>query len=111
MLPDHCVDPFEAMCVSHLVFLCRSGRVLPAAASATAASAASVTAAARRASSSPWLSTMASLMSTPTSSGVEGHGRTLVSVYLTVFPGYPPTVLPLLYSLRNKLKHEEGVDA
>lgn len=51
--------------------LFRSGGALPVVAFATAASAASARAAVRPAFCSLWLSTMASLMSTPTSAG--GH--------------------------------------
>lgn len=58
------------------VFLPRSGSALPVAAFATAASAASARAAAQLASCSPWLSTTASPMSTPTSAGGLQHLKT-----------------------------------
>lgn len=72
---------FTHSCVS---LDCRSGSVLPAVASATAASAANARVAVRRVSFSPWLSTMGSQTSTPTSSGGDWRSTTLIH-----FPVHP----------------------
>lgn len=101
---DHFFFPFT----QKLFLSCRSGSVLPAAASATAASAANARVAVRRASCSPWLSTMGSLTSTPTSSG--GWHSTTYSILSKYFPSTFLNFSFFLCSLRNKLKNEAEVD-